>query len=311
MMRTLVTGGAGFVGSNLVDRLLAEGKHVLCLDNFQTGREENVSHLWDEPRFELVRGDVRETLPSMDIDEIYHLACPASPPHYQADPIGTIQTCYQGTLHVLELAERTKARVVFSSTSEVYGDPLQHPQSETYWGYVNPIGTRSCYDEGKRIAEPLCVEFNHKRGVSVGLIRIFNTYGPRMDPQDGRVVSNFIVQALRGEALTIYGEGQQTRSLGNVDDLVDGLMRMMGKKDLLGPINIGNPGEFTVAELAEKVLKMTGSRSQITRHPLPSDDPTRRKPDITRAQELLGWAPKTSLDVGLEKTIAYFKEQIR
>jgi UDP-glucuronate decarboxylase len=306
--RVMVTGGAGFLGSHLCERLLNEGNDVLCVDNFYSGTKDNVTHLLPNPHFELLRHDVTFPL-YVEVDEIYNLACPASPVHYQRDPVQTTKTSVHGAINVLGLAKRTKARVFQAFTSEVYGDPEIHPQPESYWGRVNPIGIRSCYDEGKRCAETLFFDYHRQHGVDIKVVRIFNTYGPRMHPNDGRVVSNFIVQALRGEDLTIYGEGAQTRSFCYVDDLIEGFVRLMASsKDITGPINIGNPGEFTIRELAELVLKMVGGKSKLVMLPLPQDDPKQRKPDITLAQEKLGWTPKVNLEVGLEKTIHYFRE---
>lgn len=304
--RILITGGTGFIGSHLSERLLKEGHEVICMDNFFTGSKQNVLHLMAHPGFELIRHDV--TVPCvMEVDEIYNLACPASPPHYQFDPIHTVKTSVLGALNMLGLAKRCKARILQASTSEVYGDPAVHPQPETYWGNVNPIGVRSCYDEGKRCAETLFMDYHRTHGVDVRIIRIFNTYGPRMNPGDGRVVSNFIVQALKGEDITIYGTGRQTRSFQYVDDLVEGMVRMMNTEGFPGPVNLGNPGEFTMIELAEKVIEMTRSTSKTVFCPLPQDDPAQRKPDIRLAGEKLGWKPGIPLEKGLEKTIAYFR----
>lgn len=310
MKRILVTGGAGFIGSHLCDRLIKEGNDVVCLDNYFTGRKKNVEHLIGHPYFELVRHDV--TTPYFaEVDEIYNLACPASPVHYQFNPIKTIKTSVMGAINMLGLAKRIKAKVLQASTSEVYGNPEQHPQKETYWGHVNPIGPRSCYDEGKRCAETLFMDYHHQNGVKIKIIRIFNTYGPRMHPNDGRVVSNFIVQALRGEDITMYGDGQQTRSFQYVDDLLEGMIRMMyGPADFIGPVNIGNPGEFTMLELAEMVLRLTGSKSKIVFRPLPQDDPMQRRPDISLAKEKLDWEPRIPLEEGLKKTIAYFEKEL-
>ena len=311
MKKILVTGGAGFIGSHLCERLLDEGHEVICLDNYFTGSKENIVHLLKNPYFELVRHDV--TMPYfVEADEIYNLACPASPIHYQFNPIKTIKTSVMGAINMLGLAKRIKAKVLQASTSEVYGDPLIHPQTEDYWGNVNPIGSRSCYDEGKRCAESLFMNYYHQNNVNIKIARIFNTYGPRMSPNDGRVVSNFIVQALKGEEITIYGDGKQTRSFQYVDDLVEGLIRLMNSDDsFIGPVNIGNPGEFTMIELAENVLKLTGSKSKITFHPLPEDDPMQRQPDISLAKEKLNnWEPKIKLNEGLKYTIDYFKEVI-
>ncbi|MFH0762093.1 MAG: UDP-glucuronic acid decarboxylase family protein [Bacteroidota bacterium] len=308
MKKILVTGGAGFIGSHLCERLLKEGNEVICLDNYFTGSKKNVVHLIDHPFFELVRHDV--TMPFfIEADEIYNLACPASPIHYQYNPIKTIKTSVMGAVNMLGLAKRIRAKILQASTSEVYGDPQVHPQTEDYWGHVNPIGSRSCYDEGKRCAESLFMNYYLQNQVRIKIIRIFNTYGPRMHPQDGRVVSNFIIQALRNEDLTIYGDGSQTRSFQFVDDLVEGMIRMMNtREDLTGPVNIGNPKEFTIRELAEKTIMLTGSHSRLTYLPLPDDDPTQRQPDISLAmKELNGWEPKIQLDEGLTKTINYFK----
>ena len=305
----LVTGGAGFIGSHLCERLLEQGHYVIAMDNFFSGSKDNVLHLMDNHRFELVRHDV--TMPYFaEVDEIYNLACPASPVHYQYNPIKTIKTSVMGAINMLGLAKRVKARIMQASTSEVYGDPTVHPQPETYWGNVNPIGPRSCYDEGKRCAESLFVNYHNQNGVDIKIIRIFNTYGPRMRPDDGRVVSNFIVQALRGEDLTVYGDGTQTRSFQYVDDLIDGMLKMMETENFTGPVNIGNPGEFKIIELAEMVLRMTGSKSKIVFKPLPKDDPIQRKPDITLAKEKLNWEPKIPLEEGLKRTIEYFKKTI-
>jgi len=308
-MRTLITGGAGFLGSHLCDRLIEQGHEVICLDNFFTGRKANIQHLADNPRFELVRHDVIDPF-KFEVDRIYNLACPASPPHYQYNPIKTMKTSVLGAINCLGLAKRVKARVFQASTSEVYGDPNVHPQPEAYWGHVNPIGLRSCYDEGKRAAETLFFDYHRENGVDIRVIRIFNTYGPRMLPDDGRVVSNFIVQALQGKDLTVYGEGSQTRSFCYVDDLVDGFMRFMEQEKIVGPMNLGNPGEFTMLQLAELVLKKVGGKSKITHLALPSDDPKQRKPDISLAKETLGWEPKIPLEQGIEKTIAYFKSSL-
>jgi len=305
--KILVTGGAGFLGSHLCERLLKEGHEVACLDNYFTGQKQNVVHLLENPYFELIRHDV--TMPFfIEVDEIYNLACPASPIHYQYNPIKTIKTSVMGAINMLGLAKRIKAKILQSSTSEVYGDPKVHPQTESYWGHVNPIGERSCYDEGKRAAETLFVNYHKQNNVKIKIIRIFNTYGPRMHPNDGRVVSNFIVQALKGENISIYGDGSQTRSFCYVDDLVDGMIRMMNTRDeFTGPVNIGNPGEFTILELAQKVIQLTNSSSKIIYQPLPSDDPMQRKPDITLARKELGWEPKVQLEEGLIRTIDFFK----
>lgn len=305
--RILVTGGAGFLGSHLCERLLAEENEILCLDNFASGTKDNVLHMMGNPHFELLRHDVTQPL-HVEVDEIYNLACPASPVHYQASSIKTMLTSVHGALNMLELACRTGARVFQASTSEVYGDPDVHPQPEDYWGHVNPIGIRSCYDEGKRCAETLFFDYHRQHGVDIKVVRIFNTYGPRMHPNDGRVVSNFIVQALRGEDLTVYGDGNQTRSFCYVDDLIDGFVRMMASgPSVQGPINLGNPREFTILELAEEVLRQIGGKSKLVRKPLPQDDPRQRRPDIRRAGEELGWTPKIELEEGLSETISYFK----
>lgn len=311
MKKILVTGGAGFIGSHLCERLLNEGNEVVCLDNYFTGTKANVIHLLDNPYFELIRHDI--TMPFyIEVDEIYNLACPASPIHYQYNPIKTIKTSVMGSINMLGLAKRIKAKILQASTSEVYGDPEIHPQPETYWGNVNPIGSRSCYDEGKRCAESLFVNYHKQNNVKIKLIRIFNTYGPRMHPNDGRVVSNFIVQALTNKPITIYGDGSQTRSFQYVDDLIEAMIRMMNTKDeVIGPINIGNPGEFTILELAEKIIKLTGSKSKLEFYPLPEDDPIQRKPDISLAKKHLNnWEPKIDLEQGLVKTIEYFKKTI-
>jgi UDP-glucuronate decarboxylase len=310
-MRILVTGGAGFIGSHLCERLLSEGNEVLCLDNFFTGRRENISHLLDDHRFELIRHDVIEPI-LLEVDQIYNMACPASPVHYQYNPVKTVKTSVMGMINMLGMAKRVKARILQASTSEVYGDPLIHPQTEDYWGNVNPIGFRSCYDEGKRIAETLMMDYHRQNGVDTRIVRIFNTYGPRMLENDGRVVSNFIVQALRGEDLTIYGTGEQTRSFCYVDDLVDGLIRLMNTETetINDPVNIGNPGEFTMNELAREVATACGKEIKIKHLPLPQDDPKQRQPNITRAKELLGWQPHVPLREGLKKTVAYFAARI-
>ena len=306
--RVLVTGGAGFLGSHLCERLVSEGHEVVCLDNFFTGRRKNVEHLLDNHRFELSRHDVCEPM-SFEVDEIYHLACPASPVHYQRNPVRTIRTCVQGTLNVLDLAREVHAKVLIASTSEIYGDPMVHPQEESYWGNVNPIGPRACYDEGKRCAEALAVSYSRQYGVGVRIARIFNTYGPRMLENDGRVVSNFVVQCLRDQDITIFGDGKQTRSFCYVDDLVDGFVRLMASNET-APVNLGNPGEFTMLELAERVKALVGSRSSIVHRPLPVDDPTRRRPNISRAIEKLGWQPTIALEAGLTSTIAYFRKNL-
>ncbi|RHU26126.1 SDR family NAD-dependent epimerase/dehydratase [Parabacteroides sp. TM07-1AC] len=307
MKQILVTGGAGFIGSHLCERLLKDGNNVICMDNYFTGCKQNIVHLLNNPYFELVRHDV--TFPYyVEVDEIYNLACPASPIHYQFDPVSTIKTSVIGAINMLGLAKRTKASILQASTSEVYGDPAVHPQEESYWGNVNPIGLRSCYDEGKRCAETLFMDYHRQNKLDVKIIRIFNTYGPRMRPDDGRVVSNFIMQALKGEDITIYGDGMQTRSFQYVDDLVEGMVRMMATENFTGPVNLGNPGEFTMIELAEIILKMTNSKSKIVFKPLPSDDPKQRKPDISLAKEKLnGWEPTIRLEEGLVETIKYFK----
>ena len=308
-MRILVTGGAGFLGSHLCDRLINEGHEILCLDNFFTGRRQNIAHLLQNPKFELIRHDVIDPF-KVEVDQIYNLACPASPPHYQYNPIKTTKTSVMGAINCLGLAKRVRARVFLASTSEVYGDPTVHPQSESYWGNVNPIGRRSCYDEGKRCAETLFFDYHRENGVDIRVVRIFNTYGPRMLADDGRVVSNFIVQALKGENLTVYGDGSQTRSFCYVDDLIDGFVRLMNQEKTVGPVNIGNPGEFTMLELAELVLKKVGGKSKVTNLPLPADDPKQRRPDISLAKEALGWEPKVPLEEGLDRTIAYFRQAI-
>ncbi|MFL9844943.1 UDP-glucuronic acid decarboxylase family protein [Flavobacterium rhizosphaerae] len=309
--RILITGGAGFLGSHLSERLLNEGNEIICLDNYFTGAKENIEHLMDNPYFEVVRHDV--TSPYFaEVDEIYNLACPASPVHYQYNPIKTIKTSVMGAINMLGLAKRVNAKIFQASTSEVYGDPHEHPQRESYWGNVNPIGIRSCYDEGKRCAETLFMDYHNQNKVDIKIVRIFNTYGPRMNPEDGRVVSNFIVQALRGEDITIFGDGQQTRSFQYVDDLIEGFVRLMNTpKGFTGPVNIGNPNEFTMLELAENVLDLVGSSSKLTYMPLPKDDPKQRQPDITLAQKELGWEPKVQLREGLMKTIEYFDEYLK
>ena len=304
--RVLVTGGAGFLGSHLCERLVDEGRHVICVDNFYTGAHRNVAHLLGRPNFELIRHDVCFPL-YVEVDEIYNLACPASPIHYQRDPVQTTKTSVVGAINMLGLAKRTKAKIFQASTSEVYGDPSVHPQPEAYWGNVNPIGPRSCYDEGKRCAETLFFDYRRQHDLRIKVVRIFNTYGPRMHPNDGRVVSTFLVQALTGEPLTIFGDGSQTRSFCYVDDLIEGFVRLMDSPDdLTGPVNIGNPGEFTMLELAQQVLAVTGSASPIVHRPLPQDDPRQRRPDIAQAQERLGWAPTVALREGLERTASYF-----
>jgi UDP-glucuronate decarboxylase len=309
-MRILITGGAGFLGSLLCERLLNEGNEVICLDNFFTGRKKNIAHLLKNPDFELVRHDVTNPF-HFEVDQIYNLACPASPPHYQHNPIKTTKTSFLGAMHSLGLAKRVGARVFQASTSEVYGDPEVHPQPESYKGSVNPIGIRSCYDEGKRVAETLFFDYHRQHQTEVRVVRIFNTYGPNMLPDDGRVVSNFIVQALAGKDITIYGDGTQTRSFCYVDDLIEGFVRLMNHPSLLGPVNIGNPGEFTMLQLAELVLKKVGGSSKITFHPLPGDDPKQRRPDISMAKAELGWQPKVSLEDGLDPTIEYFRKIVK
>lgn len=308
MKKVLVTGGAGFVGSHLCERLLKEGNEVICLDNYFTGSKENILHLLDNPLFEIVRHDVTEPFMA-EVDEIFNLACPASPQHYQYNPIKTIKTSVLGAINTLGLAKRTNAKILQASTSEVYGDPHIHPQVETYWGNVNPIGIRSCYDEGKRCAETLFMDYHRQNGVKIKIVRIFNTYGPRMNPEDGRVVSNFIVQALKNQDITIYGNGMQTRSFQFVDDLVEGMIRTMNTNDdFIGPVNIGNPVEFTMLELAQKVIELTNSKSKLVYFELPQDDPLQRKPDIKLAKDKLnGWEPKIMLEEGLKKTISYFE----
>jgi len=305
--RILVTGGAGFLGSHLVEKLLAQGHDVTCVDNYFTGDKHNIAHLIGNPYFEVIRHDI--TMPFyIEVDEIYNLACPASPIHYQFNPIKTIKTSVMGAINMLGLAKRIHAKILQASTSEVYGDPEVHPQTESYWGHVNPIGSRSCYDEGKRCAESLFMNYHHQNKVRIKIMRIFNTYGPRMHPNDGRVVSNFIVQALKNEDITIYGNGSQTRSFCYVDDLLEGMVRLMNTGDeFIGPVNVGNPGEFTILELAEKVLRLTGSHSKLIYMPLPEDDPMQRQPDISLARRELGWEPKIQLEEGLKKTIDYFK----
>ncbi len=309
-MRILVTGGAGFLGSHLCDRLIADGHDVTVIDNLFTGRKQNIAHLLQHPRFEFVRHDVIDPF-KFEVDQIYNLACPASPPHYQFNPIKTTKTSVMGAINCLGLAKRVKARVFQASTSEVYGDPAVHPQPESYWGNVNPIGKRSCYDEGKRCAETLFFDYHRENGVDIRVVRIFNTYGPRMHEADGRVVSNFIVQALRGQDITIYGDGSQTRSFCYVDDLIEGWLRLMAQTETVGPVNLGNPGEFTMLQLAELTLKLVGGTSKIVHRPLPADDPKQRRPDITLAQKVLGgWTPKVPLEEGLARTIVYFKPRV-
>lgn len=309
--RTLVTGGAGFLGSHLCERLLADGHDVICVDNFFTGAKDNIKHLLLSPHFELMRHDVTFPL-FVEVDQIYNLACPASPIHYQHDPVQTTKTSVHGAINMLGLAKRTKARIFQASTSEVYGDPEVHPQKESYWGRVNPIGPRSCYDEGKRCAETLFFDYQRQHNLDIKVVRIFNTYGPRMHPNDGRVVSNFIVQALKGNDITIYGDGLQTRSFCYVDDMIDGFVRMMNSdSEFAGPVNMGNPGEFTMLELAESVLKLVGGKSKLTFHSLPTDDPKQRQPDINLAKAKLGWEPKVPLEDGLRKTVAYFRNLLK
>jgi UDP-glucuronate decarboxylase len=307
-MRILVTGGAGFIGSHLCERLLKDGHHVIGLDNFFTGRRENIEHLLDYRRFEVLRHDVTEPL-FLEVDQIYNLACPAAPIHYQYNPVKTVKSNVLGTINMLVLAKRLRARILQASTSEVYGDPTVHPQMESYWGNVNPIGPRSCYDEGKRIAETLMMDYHRQDKVDIRIARIFNTYGPRMAENDGRVVSNFIVQAIRGQELTVYGSGEQTRSFCYVDELVDGLIRLMAASERHEPVNLGNPVEFTIRELADEVLRIVGGEVKLSYRPLPEDDPTQRKPDITRAREWLGWEPKIGLAEGLAHTVEYFRQR--
>ncbi|TAK06098.1 MAG: SDR family oxidoreductase [Candidatus Manganitrophaceae bacterium] len=306
-MRILVTGGAGFLGSHLCEALIARGDEVLSLDNYFTGSKENIQPFLQHPRFEAIRHDIINPI-DLEVDAIYNLACPASPVHYQFDPVRTVQANVLGVTHMLELARRTKARILQASTSEVYGDPQVHPQTESYWGHVNPIGIRSCYDEGKRVAETLMMDYHRQYRVDIRIVRIFNTYGPRMAMDDGRVVSNFILQALKNQPLTIYGEGNQTRSFCYVSDMIDGMVRMMQKEKFVGPVNLGNPEEFSVLELAQKVIALTGSRSKIVRKPLPQDDPFKRRPDIRLAKEKLKWEPRIRIDEGLQKTVAYFSK---
>ncbi len=309
MKRILVTGGAGFLGSHLCEHLLGEGDDVVCIDNFFSGSKDNIRHLFYHPFFELIRHDVIHPL-FVEVDEIYHLACPASPIHYQQNPIKTVKTNVMGTINMLGLAKRIRARILLASSSEVYGAAQVHPQTEGYWGNVNPIGLRSCYDEGKRVAETLMMDYHRQNGVDIRIVRIFNTYGPRMAVDDGRVVSNLIVQALKGEDMTVYGDGSQTRSFCYVSDLINALVRMMRTADFSGPVNIGNPGEFTILQLAEKILQITGSRSKIVFRPLPSDDPPQRCPDISLAKSKLGWEPHIHLEDGLRKTVEYFRENL-
>lgn len=310
MSRILVTGGAGFLGSHLCDRLIESGNEVICVDNLFTGSKDNINHLLSNPKFTFICHDITEPLGDIKVEQIYNLACPASPPYYQYDPIKTAQTSVFGAMNMLELARKVRATILQASTSEVYGDPLVHPQPESYRGNVNTIGIRSCYDEGKRMAETLFFDYHRQHNIDIKVIRIFNTYGPRMDANDGRVVSNFIVQALKGEDITIYGDGKQTRSFCYVDDLIEGMIRMMNSKDFTGPVNLGNPGEFSMLELAQKVLELTGSDSKLVYMPLPGDDPTQRKPVIDLAKEKLDWEPTIALEDGLKKTIEYFKSII-
>jgi UDP-glucuronate decarboxylase len=307
MKTILVTGGAGFLGSHLSERLIERGDEIICVDNFFTGHRRNIEHILGHPRFELIRHDIVHPL-FLEVDQIYNLACPASPIHYQSNPIKTIKCSTVGMVNMLGLARRTRARILQASTSEVYGDPEHHPQKEEYWGHVNPIGERSCYDEGKRVAETLCMDYHRQNRVDIRIVRIFNTYGPRMDRADGRVLSNFVVQALRGEPITIYGDGSQTRSFCYVDDLVAAMIAMMDQEQSIGPVNIGNPDEISVLDLARKVVEKTGSRSEIVRLPLPKDDPRRRRPDITLAAKLLGFKPSVPLDEGLHRTVEYFRQ---
>ena len=308
-MRILVTGGAGFIGSHLCERLLKDKHEVICLDNFFSGKRANIAHLRNDPNFELIRHDVVEPI-LLEVDRIFHLACPASPVHYQYNPVKTTKTNVMGTINMLGLAKRVRARILLSSTSEVYGDPEEHPQKESYWGHVNPIGIRSCYDEGKRVAECLMMDYHRQNHVDIRIVRIFNTYGPRMAVNDGRVVSNFCVAALRGEPLTVYGEGKQTRSFAYIDDLIEGMTRMMDAPDFIGPVNLGNPDEFTMLELARMAIELSRSSSPLVHKPLPPDDPTRRRPDITLARQRLGWQPKVPLREGLARTIEHFRHEL-
>lgn len=308
-MRILVTGGAGFIGSHLCERLLTQNHDVICLDNFFTGNKDNITDLLDSHRFELIRHDITESI-LLEVDQIYHLACPASPVHYQYNPVKTIKTNVMGTINMLGLAKRVRARILLSSTSEVYGDPEVHPQIESYWGHVNPIGIRSCYDEGKRVAETLMMDYHRQNKVDIKIVRIFNTYGPKMAEHDGRVVSNFILQALKNQDITIYGDGTQTRSFQYVDDLLDGMIAMMNVDTFIGPVNIGNPNEFTILELAQQIIKLTNSKSKIIHLSLPQDDPTQRQPDISLAKEKLNWHPRIPLAEGLPKTIEFFKGKL-
>lgn len=308
-MRILVTGGAGFIGSHLCERLLADGHEVICVDNFFTGSKRNIAHLLDEHRFELIRHDIVEPI-LLEVDRIYNLACPASPVHYQYNPVKTVKTSVMGAINMLGMAKRVRARILQASTSEVYGDPQVHPQTEDYWGNVNPIGIRSCYDEGKRVAETLMMDYHRQNGVDIRIVRIFNTYGPRMAENDGRVVSNFILQALKGEDITVYGDGSQTRSFCYVDDLVDGLIRMMECDGFIGPVNLGNPAETTILEFARRIIDLTGSTSKVVHKPLPADDPKQRQPNISLARARLGWEPVTPVQEGLRRTIAYFSSLV-
>jgi UDP-glucuronate decarboxylase len=309
-MRTLVTGGAGFIGSHLCERLLGEGHEVICLDNFYTGRRSHISQLLDHRDFEILRHDVIQPV-LLEVDRVFHLACPASPVHYQFNPVKTVKTNVMGTINMLGLCKRVRARMLHASTSEVYGDPQVHPQTEDYWGHVNPIGPRSCYDEGKRVAETLCFDYHRQNGVDIRVVRIFNTYGPRMLADDGRVVSNFVVRALQNQPIELYGDGSQTRSFCFVDDTVEAMVRMAAQDEHIGPVNLGNPTEFTIAQLADLVIELTGSSSPIVHRPLPQDDPTRRKPDISLARRLLHWEPTIALAEGLERTIAYFDRTLQ
>lgn len=308
-MRILITGGAGFIGSHLCEKLLNQRHDIICLDNFFTGSKDNIIDLMDDHRFELIRHDITEGI-LLEVDQIYHLACPASPVHYQYNPVKTIKTNVMGTINMLGLAKRVHSRMLLSSTSEVYGDPKVHPQQESYWGHVNPIGIRSCYDEGKRVAETLMMDYHRQNNVDIKIVRIFNTYGPKMAEHDGRVVSNFIMQALKNEDITIYGDGSQSRSFQYIDDLLDGMVAMMNVENFIGPVNIGNPNEFTILDLAQQIIEMTNSKSQIKYQPLPQDDPTQRQPDISLAREKINWQPNIQLAEGLPKTIAYFESKL-
>ena len=309
-MRILITGGAGFIGSHLCDKLLDSGNDVICVDNFFTGTKDNILYLIGNPRFELIRHDITQPI-LLEVDQIYHFACPASPVHYQYNPVKTIKTSVMGTINMLGLAKRVNARIMLASTSEVYGDPKVHPQTEDYWGNVNPIGIRSCYDEGKRVAETLMMDYHRQNKVDIKIVRIFNTYGPRMALNDGRVVSNFIIQALKGKDITVYGDGKQTRSFQYIDDLVDGVIKMMNKENFIGPVNMGNPNEFTMLELAEQILSITKSKSKIVFNSLPADDPTQRKPSIQLAKNMFNWEPRIQLKEGLLKTISHFKDRLK